>query len=224
MTNAQARRSVPLRTRLAMDLHDDVMASLAGLAMHLGAAERRLGEQPSRAVLQDARAHVARVLSVVRGYVDDLDPPRAAGRGRRRPGDLPAVLAALATEVRASSGAQLRVSLSPAALAMLSPAASRALIATAREAVGNSVRHGRARTVWISLSDAEHGTLMTIRDDGVGFVLRGPGRGLRNIAVRAAALGGQAVVTTRPGLGTLVWVTIPKIPAAADGPGVPRVA
>src|SRR5437879_2158516 len=71
------------------------------------------------------------------------------------------------------------------------------------------LRHGHARAIWVTLADAGAGALLTVCDNGAGFRRRGTGRGLSNIAARAAALGGRAAITTRAGLGTIVWVTVP---------------
>ncbi|HEY3110775.1 MAG TPA: ATP-binding protein [Chloroflexota bacterium] len=215
-------RPAPLKTRVAMDLHDTVLPSLTGLAAYLAATEAVIGRDPASApaVLRVARAEIQRAIEVVRGYMDELDPPRSAGRALRAPGsgDLRASLTDLAAEAGATSAAHVQVSVEDPVLATLSAAATRELTAIAREAVTNAVRHGRAATVWITLRDAGECALLTIRDDGAGLRGRAGGRGLRNIAARAAAVGGRAVVTSKPEVGTLVWVTVPHQPNGGSRP------
>jgi signal transduction histidine kinase len=205
-----------------MDLHDTVLPSLTGLAAYLAATEAMLGRDPASApaVLRVARTEIQRAIEVVRGYMDELDPPRPAGRALRTSGssDLRASLTELVAEADATSAAHVHVSVEEPALATLSAAATRELTAITREAVTNAVRHGRAATVWITLRDAGECALLTIRDDGAGLRGRVGGRGLRNIAARAAAVGGQAVVTSKPEVGTLVWVTVPRHPNGDSRP------
>jgi signal transduction histidine kinase len=213
-------RPSSLKTRVAMDLHDTVLPSLSGLAAYLAATEAVVGRDPASApaALRVARAEIQRAIEVVRGYMDELDPPRASAPARRATGggDLRTSLVELAADLAPTSAAHVQVSVEDPALAALSAAATRELIAIAREAVTNAVRHGGATTVWITLRDGGECALLTIRDDGAGLRGRAGGRGLRNIAVRAAAVGGRAVVTSKAEVGTLVWVTVPRGQAGED--------
>ncbi len=64
----------------------------------------------------------------------------------------------------------------------------------AREALSNVHRHAHATTCRVSLKRAEGVALLEIDDDGVGFepaATADCGQGLRNLAERAACLGGR---------------------------------
>ncbi len=63
-----------------------------------------------------------------------------------------------------------------------------------------------------------------MEDDGAGFEpdeVRS-GMGLGNIRARAAAVGGSAAITSEPGRGTLVRVSVPRMPDPAGDLGVYR--
>jgi signal transduction histidine kinase len=82
----------------------------------------------------------------------------------------------------------------------------------AREALSNVGRHAGAATCRVSLYRTEDGAVLEVDDDGRGFDPARPsaGHGLRNLRERAEALGGRAEITSAPGEGTRVRVTIPR--------------
>jgi signal transduction histidine kinase len=76
-----------------------------------------------------------------------------------------------------------------------------------REILSNIVRHSRASAVRVDVeADETNGLIVvTVNDNGVGFSNPvGPGRGLRNLAARARELGGDCVVDSVVGRGTMV--------------------
>ena len=93
------------------------------------------------------------------------------------------------------------------------PATREALCLLVREAVTNSIRHGGARSVRLTIDDAESLTLR-IDDDGRGFdpaQVRSAVRhfGLAGMGQRVAELGGELRVASQPGRGTEVLVVLP---------------
>ncbi len=63
----------------------------------------------------------------------------------------------------------------------------------AQEAVGNAIKHGKARNVFIRLDATEESTVLSIKDDGIGLPEPLPenrGLGLRIMAHRSAMIGG----------------------------------
>ena len=80
-----------------------------------------------------------------------------------------------------------------------------------QESVSNAVRHGRPCTVRIRLDEDKDGTVLSVEDDGAGFAPAGPdtGMGLKGMAERVRALGGQFRVESR-GRGVRVWALLPR--------------
>jgi signal transduction histidine kinase len=80
--------------------------------------------------------------------------------------------------------------------------------AALREALSNVVRHAGATTVDVRVDRDASGLRLSVRDNGCGIPADVTRRGLRNIADRAAAVGGRCDVESTPSAGTHVtwWV------------------
>jgi signal transduction histidine kinase len=91
------------------------------------------------------------------------------------------------------------------------PETHEALERVVREAVSNAIRHGRAQTVTVQLSEAPELRLL-VSDDGRGFTAPDPGpghHGLVNMRERVDAIGGRLQIRSRAGEGTEVLVVVP---------------
>ena len=87
-----------------------------------------------------------------------------------------------------------------------------------QEAVSNSVRHGKAKLLQISLlqEEADHTLVISVADDGIGMPdtknTKFAGKGLKNMQVRARSLGGQMIIGTGlNGKGTSIPLEIPPM-------------
>jgi signal transduction histidine kinase len=80
-----------------------------------------------------------------------------------------------------------------------------------KEAITNIARHAHASSVRVELSLQPRRLALTIDDDGRGFDPAGVvgGHGLHGLAQRAAELGGAFDLSSRPGSGTQVRLTLP---------------
>jgi hypothetical protein len=81
------------------------------------------------------------------------------------------------------------------------------LIAATREALTNARKHASASRVIVYCEASNGGALVTIKDDGVGVDLSTMEAGLgvrRSIYARMARIGGNALLDSSPGEGTLV--------------------
>jgi PAS domain S-box-containing protein len=83
----------------------------------------------------------------------------------------------------------------------------------AQEAINNTLKHASATTVKVHLVGSEHGLEMTIEDNGTGFDPQetSGGMGLDSMNNRADKLGGKLTITSDPGQGTLVKLTIDEV-------------
>jgi signal transduction histidine kinase len=77
------------------------------------------------------------------------------------------------------------------------------------EAVTNVTRHARASVATVSVSQTGDRARIEVRDDGAGGADVGHGSGLRGLADRLQALGGQLELDSPPGEGTTLIGTIP---------------
>lgn len=87
-----------------------------------------------------------------------------------------------------------------------------ALFRIVQEALTNVSRHARAKTVEVVFEEAPECVTLRIHDDGVGFDPSAPmprGCGLLGIRERARQLGGRAEISSAPGGGTRIVVSVP---------------
>ena len=97
----------------------------------------------------------------------------------------------------------------------LSPVAELQLFRIAQEALTNVRRHAQATEVEVTLENTKGAVEMLVRDNGQGFILddleeKPPGyHGLNIVKERAEMLGGALNISTAPGEGTALMVSLP---------------
>lgn len=77
------------------------------------------------------------------------------------------------------------------------------------EALSNTIKHARASTVSVTMTQRKSLILIEIEDDGIGRALMGEGTGLRGLADRVDALEESINVHSAPEQGTIVRVEMP---------------
>jgi signal transduction histidine kinase len=73
------------------------------------------------------------------------------------------------------------------------------------EAVGNAIKHGKAKNIAITLEPSADRFLLHVKDDGIGFSQNDgklSGMGIRIMQYRARVIGASLTLQTRPGSGT----------------------
>lgn len=211
------------RGRLARDIHDSLGHHLTAVAVQLEKAEafRHLDAVSADRAVADARAAARQMLREVRDSV-------AALRGDESPAQLSAMLDEL---VRQAGRGEPQVTVTVTGdEAGLGATARTVLFRAAQEALTNARRHGDARRVCLSVTLDDREARLVVADDGRGFDLAGhtvtggpaarEGFGLLGMRERAELAGGHAEVSSRPGAGTTVTVTVPILAAPACGPAV----
>ncbi|HEU4839956.1 MAG TPA: ATP-binding protein, partial [Ilumatobacteraceae bacterium] len=88
------------------------------------------------------------------------------------------------------------------------------LVTTLREALSNVARHAQATAVDVEVTVGTD-VLVRVHDDGVGLAgaERPAGHGMRNMAERAARLGGTFATTGAADGGTIVTWRVPLAPS-----------
>jgi signal transduction histidine kinase len=85
-----------------------------------------------------------------------------------------------------------------------------------QEGISNARKHSRARQLRIELTRSADSVRILVADDGRGFdPTRVPEErfGLEGIRQRSRLLGGEPRITSAPGAGTTIEVTLPAPPA-----------
>ncbi|MES1168330.1 MAG: ATP-binding protein, partial [Oleiharenicola lentus] len=145
----------------------------------------------------------------VRAYLQELEP----GSVNRH--SFATALAGLIGSLPTGEDVQIERRLDTATVELIPSHQVAEIMNILREAVSNSLRHGRARHIVLRAGQNEQSIALSVQDDGVGFVPRpGGGHGLPNMQARAAALGGSIAIESQPGKGTRVILMLP-LPALA---------
>lgn len=196
------------RARIARDLHDELGASLAQIAM-LGnraqklsagdaAQQERLSEIYDRA--RESTRRLDEIVWAVNPARDSLE-------------HLVSYLCKFAEEYLALADVRFRVDI-PDELppVPLNSGIRHNVFLAAREAVHNAVRHGHPGTVTLRVSVEGACFTVAVEDDGGGFDVAAAlaaGRGVANMRERMAQVGGEARFTSKPGAGSAVLFVIP---------------
>jgi signal transduction histidine kinase len=83
------------------------------------------------------------------------------------------------------------------------------------EALTNAAKHARASLVKVEVGVVDERLRLLVSDDGAGGADPSRGSGLVGLSDRVEAVGGSIDVTSRPGRGTSLLVTIPLPPGGA---------
>jgi signal transduction histidine kinase len=190
------------RLHISRELHDSLGHHLAALSVNLELAGH-LAEGRAAAPVQEAHTLARLLLGDVREVVGALRESRAV--------DLPHALRTLA----GGSAGDLHIHITaPDDLEIRDPAQAHALFRCAQEAITNTLKHARARNLWIELSRDAAGLAVEIRDDGRGCDSLLPGNGLRGMKERLAELGGRLEIESQgPGFTLRARLPVEERPA-----------
>jgi signal transduction histidine kinase len=195
-----------VRTRIASDLHDDIGSSLSQIAILSEVARTSAVDNPHVAQPLERIARLSREsVDAMGDIVWAIDPNR----------DLPMHLATrmrrFASDLLPPRGIDLQFEHSEFASPRLGADLRRQVYLIFKEALHNAVRHGRATCVDIKFETSMRRLHLVVRDTGHGFVPAevADGQGLRNMRRRAEGLRGTLDITSVPGQGTTVILTVP---------------
>ena len=197
------------RSRLARELHDEVVQQLIALGHSVDRTQRLLERDPSQVAerLQTMRGSITTLVDELRAIIGDLRPPALAELGL-----LPAVELLLQRGTDDDPKVTLVVE---GAERRLAPQSELALFRIVQEAWNNIRRHAAAHRADFTFA-YEHDSLhVTISDDGKGFVpptdAEAPDGhwGVRGMCERAELTGGTLKIASASGQGTRLHLSIP---------------
>lgn len=198
------------RARLAREMHDSVAKTLRGIAMTASALPAWVERSPERAQAEARSiASAAEIASrEARELIGDLRSDRI---------EIP--LAETVEEVAGlwARSARVEVDLDLQDDVDLPVVARYETVAVLKEALTNVERHARAQRVDVSLCTENGAVTLRIRDDGRGFELGKDPRawlakghyGLVGLYERAERADAELDITSSPGEGTEITLTIP---------------
>lgn len=199
------------RARIARDLHDTIAQELAALRLELERLALRFPDPTERAAVDALEARAAGALRTTRAILLDLRLTVLDSMGfvatlqwhLERLGREHGIRGALSIDGdERPLGYYLAV----------------ALLRIFQECLNNVVQHARAEQVFVTLAYEPSQVSLIIEDDGAGFAEEEAARpggderglGILGMRERTRLLGGTLTITSRPGEGTAIAVTVPS--------------
>lgn len=208
------------RSRLALELHDEIGQTLTAFELSLGELKKTLpaDNEEAQQMLKRSRALIERTTAELRAIITALRPATLDQLG------LVPSLEWIGEHTLLPAG--ISVSVEAEGLDRRLPAeVETTLFRIAQEAISNVARHSRANSLTVHLSADSEEVTMILADDGQGLSVRsldGPLTGAQNLGIagmqeRAALASGKLDISSVPGEGTTLRVTIPLIPQEQKG-------
>ncbi|MGQ0694964.1 MAG: histidine kinase [Nitrospiraceae bacterium] len=210
------------RTRIACEIHDGLVQSLAGVNFKLDLCQQLIRSNPkaSLATIKESKAQLKLAIQEARQVIFNLRPLHY---------DKMELIPALKNYLK-SYGTQSHIAAKFSVTGdekLLFPRTKIFLFRIIQEALSNVQKHAQADRVSIQLEIDLERLRVTITDNGVGFdmetVLRDPEKwdhfGIKGILERARLVGGEGRVESKKGRGTKIIVEVPLVKKEAKGNG-----
>ena len=189
------------RQRLERNLHDGAQQRLIALSLELSRLEEQLGDDPEATTrLGSARSEIAASLEELREIARGLHPAVVSGHGLGVALEQLAAHASVPVHLNVNVGSRLPEPVEVAAYYLVS------------ESLTNVAKYAHASSASVEVTRRTIDVLVEIADDGIGGADESRGTGLRGLADRVEALGGQLRVWSPDGGGTRVRAEIPCAP------------
>ena len=203
---ALARQRDEMRTRIARDLHDDLGSRLGGMRL-ISESLLAHSELPS-SMLDDldlihrASREATDSMRDIVWLLDNSETFRSKLISHIRQ-MVPSILGTMKCEFTMDETPEQQLDFD----------FRRQILFAFKECLGNVAKHANAECVYCHIGGGAKRFAFEVRDDGEGFLVEeedaGGGHGLRNLRIRAEALGGSVTVLSRPGEGTRVIFDAP---------------
>lgn len=200
------------RAAIAREIHDDIGGALAAVRFDLAWIARHSPGEALRAHTATATEMLQHAMDASQRLMQNLRPP-VLDQG------LVAAVRWLAESFERRTHVPVRLSTSRETMD-IPPALQLVAYRTAQEALTNVHKHAQAGRVHIDLSDHEGVLTLEVSDDGRGIapeMLKKPRSfGLKGLQERARRADGWLDISSRPGQGTSVIMSLPLTSAGCD--------
>ncbi|MDQ5978357.1 MAG: hypothetical protein QG602_1331, partial [Verrucomicrobiota bacterium] len=206
--NDETRNAATLaeRSRLAGEIHDSLQQGLSGTLLHLETTLTHPALTPElRGQLGVMRNMLSYSREEVQQAVWNLESPLLQNS------TLDEALRKLIGFINAGPVA-INVVV-PTAPVLLASDVQHNLLRIAQEAITNAVKHARAGHIGVTLHAEDNAVILSVTDDGCGFDVATGSRteghfGLRGIEARARSISAGLQISSAPGAGTTIQVTV----------------
>ena len=197
------------RERIARELHDTLLQDFQAVILRFQLAEKRMSDgDPNRAVLEEGLDYADKVLAEGRNYIRDIRADTQAFE------ELSKSLAEYGNELSKLRPVTFSLSVSGAE-PKLNPIFLDEIHRIGREAIGNAFKHSNGSKVDVEIVYRPGEFQLRVRDDGDGmdpdlFSGGRPGHwGIQNMKERAQTIGATLTISSQPGTGTSLELTLP---------------
>jgi signal transduction histidine kinase len=196
------------RGRIARDIHDDLGANLAQIAMLSELAQDELpADHPARVTLNEIYTRAENNVRCLGDIVWAINP--SSDTLEQFAGYLCKFAQDYLELARVRCRLDLPTTLPPATLDSVQ---RHNLFSAAKEAIHNAVQHGAPSEVTLRITQQDGHLVLSIEDNGCGFNDTAPAtepRGSANMRARMEQIGGQFARRSISGQGTIVTLTLP---------------
>ncbi|HUA67265.1 MAG TPA: ATP-binding protein [Candidatus Saccharimonadales bacterium] len=196
------------RTRIAMDIHDDIGARMTQLVVQ--------GEviQNTTPVSSELRKQIGWICEESRSLLSSMDEILWAVNPQRDTlRDFADYVCKYAQDFLKSTNIRCLFEVSPGIPgANFSLAFRRSLFMAIKEALNNAAKHSKATTISLKILLLGQWLQVVVQDNGIGFAvetMKTERNGLTNMARRMEELGGRCVITSRPNNGCQIEFSVP---------------
>jgi len=202
--------------RVGHDIHDSLCQHLTGTALAGQVLVQNLKAKES-----GSAASAARVVELIE---DGITLSRNLARGLNSVGRSGDGLMEALEDFAASTSDLFKISCRfdcPLPVLISDMHTAQHLYRITQEAVGNAVKHGRAKNIHIRLEAHKGGKRLTVIDDGIGrppFSAdgKGKGMGMRIMSYRADRIGAAFSIRRRDPTGAIVTCFLPLVPVVRE--------
>ena len=196
------------RNRMTRELHDTLAQGLGTISLQLEVVKRKLpADSEARGALEEARVLARSNLAEARNAIWNMrSQVLETGNLATVLGD---ILRALTDGTNTKGELLVR-----GRMRRLAPVMENDCLRIGQEAIANAAKHANASRIEVVLEFTACQLQLSVLDDGCGFNQDNPppsqgGFGLMGMRERAGQLHGELTVTTEPGEGTVVTMTLP---------------
>jgi signal transduction histidine kinase len=187
------------RRRLARDLHDGAQQRFVAAVLTLRRVVALTRGTPAGELVSEAFEQLELGLAELRELAQGIHPAVLGEHGLAVALEGLAARATLPVELRVTAG-------------RVAPGVESAIYFTVAEALTNVAKHARATRAEVEVHVRDGTLFAEVADDGVGGASLGAGSGLRGLADRLDALGGDLSLERARGGGTVLRATVPLRP------------
>ena len=193
------------RLRIARDLHDDMGSTLSSISIYTKVVSSYLqtNQQKADEYLQKIQHNTRLLMENTNDLIWSLQTNYGESESIFKR------MQKAAVEMLSSANINPHVNMEVDGLSPLQISAQKNCWLIFKEAVNNVCKYSQAANCYIAISQTDDKLLLSVKDDGIGFGEPKAGNGLKNMMLRTTALGGECVIESSNGKGTLVKAIFP---------------